>query len=121
MVMVRGNGSQGSLLLEVGFWMEERGTSWSFRGYRSLLLMRMPTVSMLSSLLRLVCATCLALSWVVVRRTSGLVVVALSVEGALLEVKMLSHLLALPSILFLALRRLELHLECILNSFSMQY
>ena len=88
MVMVRGNGSQGSLLLEVGFWMEERGTSWSFRGYRSLLLMRMPTVSILSFLSRSVFPACLALSWVVARRTSALEVEAPSVEGALLGVEM---------------------------------
>ena len=86
-VKARGNGNQGSLLLAVGSWMEERGTSELFRGCLSLLLMRMQTISMLSSLLRLVCATCLALSWVVVRRTSGLAVAALSVKGALLKVK----------------------------------
>ena len=86
--MARGNGNQGSFVLEVGSSMEERGTSVLFRGCRNLLLMRMPTVSILASLLRLVFAACLALSWVVVRRTSGLVVVAPLVEGALLEVEM---------------------------------
>jgi hypothetical protein len=87
-VKARGSGSQGSWRLEVGSWMGVRGISAWFRGCQSLLLMRMPTVLIVAFLCGPFCVVCLALSWVVVRRTFALGVARPWVEGVLLGVEM---------------------------------